>query len=266
MPDTAESAWRAGNVRAATELLLQEVRANPADGRRRVFLAQLFILGGQWERAANQLSVLKELDAGAIPLVHAGTQLLQCERLRAEVFAGKRAPLVLGEPPDWIAQLIQALVAQAAGGAAEAAVLRSLAFEAAPAVSGTLNGAAFEWIADADSRIGPVLEVMLDSGYYWVPFERVRRIAFDPPTDIRDLAWLPAQFTWENGGEAIGFVPTRYPGTERGDDELLLAKRTEWAALGEDAFAGLGQRMLVTDAGEYGLLDLRQIQLGQPPG
>jgi type VI secretion system protein ImpE len=266
LPETAESAYRAGNVRAATELLLQEVRAEPADGRKRVFLAQLFILSGQWERAANQLSVLKELDAGAIPLVHAGTQLLQCERLRAEVFAGRRAPMVLGEPPAWIAQLIQALTAQAEGRASEAATLRSLAFDAATAVQGSLNGEAFEWIADADSRIGPVIEVMLDSGYYWVPFERIRRIVFESPTDIRDLAWLPAQFTWENGGDAIGFVPTRYPGSEKGDDSLLLAKRTEWTELGDNGFAGTGQRMLVTDAGEYGLLDLRQIQIGPDPG
>lgn len=265
MPETAESAYRAGNVRAATELLLQEVRTQPADARKRVFLAQLFILGGQWERAANQLSVLKELDAGAIPLVHAGTQLLQCERLRAEVFAGRRAPMVLGEPPAWIAQLIQALALDAGGKAAEAAAQRALAFEAAPATAGALNGEPFEWIADADSRLGPVLEVMLDSGYYWVPFERIRSVVFESPSDIRDLAWLPARITWENGGDAVGYVPARYPGSEHGDEGLILAKRTEWSPLGEDGFAGLGQRMLATDAGEYGLLDVRQIQIGPAP-
>lgn len=265
MAGTAESAWRAGQVKAATELLLQEVRAEPADSRKRVFLAQLFILAGQWERAANQLAVLRELDAGAIPLAHAATQLLHCERLRAEVFAGRRAPMVLGEPPAWIAALIQGLAAQADGRADEASALRAQAFDAATAVSGSVNGEAFQWIADADSRLGPVLEVMLDSGYYWVPFERIRSIVFESPADIRDLAWLPAQFVWHNGGSAVGYVPTRYPGSESGDDSLMMARRTDWSALDAQAFAGLGQRMLATDAGEYGLLDVRQIQLGTAP-
>ena len=35
---------------------------------------------------------------------------------------------------------------------------------------------AFEWIADADDRLGPVLEAIVNGRYYWVPFERVRRI------------------------------------------------------------------------------------------
>ena len=109
----------------------------------------------------------------------------------------------------------------------------------------------FEWIADADSRLGPILEVLLNGGYYWVPFARCTAIRITPPEDLRDLVWLPAEFTWANGGEATGFIPTRYPGSEAAADAALrLARRTEWARIGEEAYSGLGQRVLATSAEE----------------
>jgi type VI secretion system protein ImpE len=140
--------------------------------------------------------------------------------------------------------------------------LRSRALEEAPATPGTLNGAPFEWLADADSRLGPVLEVLLNGSYYWVPFARIRRIEFEKPEDARDLVWLPAQFTWSNDGQAMGLVPVRYPGSEQaGEDSLRLSRKTQWSELGEGAFAGLGQRVLTTSADELGLLEVRAITL-----
>jgi len=70
--------------------------------------------------------------------------------------------------------------------------------------------------------------------------------------------WLPAQFTWINGGEAYGLIPTRYPGSENSQDSALqLARKTEWIELAPGVDQGLGQRMLATDQGEYALLDVR---------
>ena len=60
----------------------------------------------------------------------------------------------------------------------------------------------FAWIADADPRLGPVLEVFVNGNYMWVPFARVHAMQFDPPADLRDQVWMPARFTWSNGGEA----------------------------------------------------------------
>ena len=61
-------------------------------------------------------------------------------------------------------------------------------------------------------------------------------------TDLRDLVWTPAHFEWVNGGEIVGFVPTRYPGTEASEDDALRrAARTEWRDTGADTWAGLGQ-------------------------
>jgi len=108
-------------------------------------------------------------------------------------------------------------------------------------------------------------EVIIDGKYYWVPFLRVRSIRTEPPQDLRDLVWTAAQFVWANGGESPGFIPTRYPGTEKAaDNSLRLARKTEWIDQGNDLHFGLGQRMLATDQSEIALTEVRQIELSQP--
>lgn len=258
----SQELFRAGKLRECLAALQGEVRGSPADAKLRTFLAQLLMLTGDWDRAVNQLQVAGELDASALPMKHAYTATIQCERLRAAVFAGERLPLILGDPPEWIAPLLQALATLAQGRPDEAASLRERALEGAPATAGSVNGTAFDWIADADSRLGPVLEVVLDGAYYWAPFSRVRRIVIEPPADVRDLSWLPVQITWSNEGEAVGFIPARYPGSERSeDDQVRLARKTEWRDLGGGAFAGLGQRIFATSADEIGLLEVRELVL-----
>jgi len=78
---------------------------------------------------------------------------------------------------------------------------------------------------------------------------------------------MPANFTWANGGQTVGLIPTRYPGTEAtGQGELLMARRTEWAERGADVYVGLGQRMLATDSDEHPLMDVRLIDLNTSDG
>ena len=143
-----------------------------------------------------------------------------------------------------------------------AADLAGRAFDAAPEVAGRIDGQPFAWLADADSRLGPVIEACVNGRYYWVPFARIRQIKLEAPVDARDLVWMPAQFTWSNGGEALGLIPTRYPGSERsGDEAICLSRKTQWQSLGADAYGGLGQRLLTTSADELGLLDVRELTL-----
>jgi type VI secretion system protein ImpE len=202
------------------------------------------------------------MDASAIPMTRAYAAAIQCEQLRASILKGERSPLIFGDPEPWLALVVQGLAALAAGRTEQADAIRAEAFEAAPTTAGSLNGTAFEWIADADSRLGPILEVLLNGAYYWVPFHRITDIQFESPADLRDLVWLPAQFTWANGGQAVGFVPTRYVGTETAEDSALqLARKTEWASIGSEGFAGRGQRVLATSADEVPLLEVRELRL-----
>ncbi|GLQ91214.1 tetratricopeptide repeat protein [Dyella acidisoli] len=257
---TPENMLKEGRLDEALQGLTAQVRGNPADAKARVFLFQLLSLLGQWERAQTQLKVSGELDPGNTLMVGAYSRALQGELERNAVISGARAPLVIGEPAQWLALLLQSLKLIGEGRYAQALPLRDQAFEEAEAVSGNIDGVPFEWLADADPRFGPCLEVVVNGGYSWVPFARIRELKFEAPTDLRDKVWAPVQITWSNGGEAIGFVPCRYPGSERAQDsDVVLARKTEWVDLGNEYFVGSGQRMLATDAGEYPLLDIRTI-------
>ncbi len=259
---SAEEKLRAADLSGCLADLQAEIKRSPADAKLRTFLAQLLMVLGDWKRALTQLAVVGELDAAALPMVHAYRAAIQCEALRASVLRGERSPLLLGDPEPWVALLVQALAALAAGRRSEADALRAQAFEAAPTSGGQLNGAPFEWIADADSRLGPILEVLLNGAYYWVPFHRLASLTMQPPEDLRDLVWVPAELTFTNGGQALGLIPTRYAGTERSSDPaLLLSRRTEWTQIGEEAFAGTGQRVLATSGEEVPLLTLRELTL-----
>jgi type VI secretion system protein ImpE len=257
-----EEYLRDGAVDAALKELQDQVRRHPADPKLRIFLFQLLAVDGQWERANRQLAVCGDLDAGALAMVQTYREALKCEVLRAQIFAGGRAPLIFGEPERWIALLTEALKHEAQGNVAHASQLREEAFGEAPATPGAVNGEAFEWIADADSRLGPMLEVIVAGRYWWAPYQRIQKIVLDPPVDLRDLIWLPAELTWTNGGSTVALLPVRYPGSEKiPDPSLRLSRKTEWTEHGEDIFHGLGQRMLATDSGEYPLLDIREITL-----
>ena len=264
----AEAAVRAGDPAAALPLLTAAVKASPADAKLRIFLAQLLCVLGQWERAHTQLNVCADLDALAIPLREMSGHGVRCELMRAAVFKGKRSPMVFGQPDQWQAVLIESLMQAGAGNVEQAQNLSARAFDAAPPTAGTIDGEAFEWIADADSRLGPVLEAYVNGRYYWVPFSRLRRIALEAPQDLRDCVWTVAHLAFENGGETVAMVPTRYVGSEASGDGLIqLSRKTEWRDGGGDRWFGLGQRVLSTNLGDHDLMSVRLIELqpASPP-
>ena len=238
------------------------VRAKPAAPHLRVYLFQLLAIMGDWKRALAQLQVSAQLDPLAIPMAQTYREAVRCEAFRAEVFKGTRHPQILGEPPAWLALLLDALRLLAAGSPDAAAQAREQALELAPATPGTINGHAIEWIADADSRLGPVCEAIINGQYYWLPFAQIKEIKFGAPEDLRDLVWTGAEFTLVNGGTMVGLIPTRYPGSEAIErDEIRLARLTEWQDAGAECWVGSGQRTWATDVQDFALLDVRELKL-----
>ena len=256
---SAEDILKSGTLDETLTALMDKVRKDPSDVKHRIFLFQLFAVLGQWERAVKQLKVCGGMDVETLPMAQSYREAIVCELVREKVFSGDKAPMIFGEPEDWVALMVEALAANARGDHAAAAALRANAFEAAPAVSGTADTQEFEWIADADMRLGPLLELVMNGNYYWVPFSTIQKLSFEAPIDLRDCVWTPVQITWANGGEVVGFIPTRYPGATNGSDEIKLAKITEWTDLGSETFAGHGQRLFATNAGDLALMDLREV-------
>lgn len=260
--NAAEQALKDGDAALALKMLTEQVRARPNDAKLRVFLFQLLVVLGQWDRALNQLKVASELDPGALPMAQTYREAIHCETLRLQVFAGQKVPMLFGEPEPWIALQIEALLREGRGEPEAGAKLREQALEAAPATAGTLDGQAFEWIADADSRLGPTLEAIINGRYYWLPWNRLSQVVIEAPMDLRDAVWMPANFQFSNGGESVGLIPTRYPDTELASGDLCAqARRTEWRERPDGSFVGLGQRIIATNTAETALMDVRSVVL-----
>lgn len=256
----AEEYLRQGDPAAALDALQGDIRNNPADPKMRVFLFQLLSITGQWDRATTQLDTLKDMDPATLAMVHVYRDVINCEKHRQAVFAGQAQPLLLGEPEPWLADLIQAQQSFAQGDFEAFATHNARAFEAAPALSGRLNDEPFEWLADADQRLGPVFEVIFNQHYYWVPVDRIVALEVEEPADLRDLVWVPAEITWVNGGQNMVMMPSRYPRLEGASGEDLLARKTDWVQHADDVWEGTGQRVLVTDASETPFLHVRTIE------
>ncbi|MDO9524574.1 MAG: type VI secretion system accessory protein TagJ [Gemmobacter sp.] len=267
MTQDATAHLKAGDPDGALAALQAQVRANPGDSRLRIFLFQLLCVQGDWKRAVSQLKLCAELDPSALPMAQTYREAIICEVYREKVFAGEKDPLIFGDPQEWIALLVESLRALAAGRVQDAADLRARAFDAAPSASGELNGVAFDWIADADPRLGPVLEIIVNGKYYWMPFTAIASLRADPPADLRDAVWTAANLTLQNGAEIVALIPTRYPGTApSGSGATRLARATDWTDMGADTFVGIGQRLLATSAGDTALMDVRALRMDVKPG
>lgn len=251
-----------GRPHEALPALKEEIRNDSANPKPRLFYFQLLAVLGDWERASQQLQTLASLDIAHLPLAHEYTALMQGEAFRAEVFAGARTPLLFGEPAPWIGILLQSLKLLSGGKTEQAVKLQAEALASAPAQGGSIDGQPLAWLCDADSRLGPVIEAYIDGKYYWIPCSNIASIKIEKPTDLRDLIWLSAKFTWTTGVTALGYIPARYPGSESSEDgHVCLSRTTVWRELGANYNIGTGVRILTTDQNDYPITMTREILL-----
>ncbi len=258
----ADVLLKQGDLSGARAALVAQVKAAPTDAEARMFLFQLMCIQGDWDKAAIHLRTLAELDPAAAILAGVYSKAIEAEKLRADVFAGKAAPVALVSGIGWMDTLVEALAAFAQADRANGEALRDAAFDAAGDTPGTLNGEPIDWIADCDPRFGPCFEAVIGGRWGLMPFEAVESIATEGPQDLRDLVWLQATITLTSGSVAAGLLPVRYPGSERDQDPAVqLGRTTVWreTPIGE---IGLGQKLWTTSAGEeVGLLSLRDLKL-----
>ncbi|WP_372623337.1 type VI secretion system accessory protein TagJ [Falsiroseomonas sp.] len=236
------------------------IRAAPGAPAPRMALFQLSAVVGDWTRARSQLEMLVKLDPEYALFAHVYGRLLDAEVVRQRVFAGREKPVALGEPPAWLAMLAEALRLDGEGAPAEARELRARARASAPARAGSIGEERFAWLMDADPRLGPALEAVVEGQYRWLPLDRLEELRATAPGAMRDLVWQPVTFRLAAGRELGGFVPARYPDTEReAEDAVRLARATRWIERdGEQC--GLGQRMLASDLGDHAFLDIRRLR------
>ena len=226
----ADQLLRAGDLDGARRALVEVVRAHPADAQARMFLFQLLCVAGEWDKAKTQLNTLAQLSPEAQMLSVAYGQAVETERQRAAVFAGTERVAVL-VPSDWADGLADAIQLYASGRADEGDAARDRAFDVAPDTPGTLDGVAFDWIADADGRFGPAFEAIIGGRYGLVPFDTVASIKSEGPKDLRDTVWFPVQIAFRLIRDLIVF-------TDRGGGHAAVALSGQRAVARHERAAG----------------------------
>lgn len=236
----------------------QRMLARPDDVVARSTLWQVLAARGEYERAHSQLDALVAIDSSWSMEAASCQGLLLAERTRQQVFAGQLAPTCLGEPPPWFADLAAGLkLLSDPARCAEAAGLLHRAQQASGVMPGRLNEQPFDWLCDGDARLGPCLELVVRGRYLWVPWARVSRIVSRAPTEIRDRLWLHVQIEFGDNGGIEGFLPSRYPDAQT--DDQRLGRMTDWTPIADELFVGRGQKTLLTNVDQHGLLDVREL-------
>ncbi|MDB5849620.1 MAG: hypothetical protein JWP29_3372 [Rhodoferax sp.] len=258
--------WRQGDsLDAAITRAEQDVRSRPTDVPTRWFLFELLCVLGHWERALKQLQTCATMNPALDGTAQTMRGLIRAERQREAVFAGTQMPVPVVDLSAWMTQLAEALACNASADHDQADVLRAQAMSAAPEAGGRGDMGAFAWLADTDSRLGPVCELMAAGSYRWLAFTDIQRLQIDAPQRLLDLVWASAEITLYPDTPLKAYLPVRYPGTASApgaNDALRLARETIWREVGSTGVFAYGQKTWMTDHGDLPLLDVRELQFG----
>ena len=51
-----------------------------------------------------------------------------------------------------------------------------------------------------------MLELIVNGRYVWLPLDNLSSLSCEPPSDLRDLVWLPAELILSNGGSTVALA------------------------------------------------------------
>jgi type VI secretion system protein ImpE len=252
----------AGRLSEAIESLTREVKAHPTDATRRMFLFELLLFAGEWERALKHLDVA----AGGDAQTEVGAQVyrnnVRAMRERERLWDEGVAPNFLSEPTRDVQLHLAAVAEWRAGGAARAAELLDEAEDLRGPLTGRVDGREFSGWRDADDFLAPVLELIISDKYTWLPYAEVRRVELAPPKRLRDMVWCQARVETRRGVSGEMFVPALYEGSGRhADDEVRLGRVTQWEGGGEEGpERAAGLRLFVAGDEELAISEVRRIE------
>ena len=255
----AQELHQAGQLGAAIQELISEVKANPNNISGRTFLFELLCFAGEWNRAEKQLDVIGHQNATAEAGVQVYRHNITAERDRRRLFTEGLQPHFLAEPPAYVDLHLEAINHLRAGHFAQARETLDRAEEERPALAGMLNDRLFQDFRDYDDLLGPVLEIIVGDKYTWLPFDQISVIEIPAPTQLRDLIWATA--TIETAGRQLkAFLPTLYVNSnEFPDDRVKLGRMTDWKQVGDELYLGAGLHLFAVDGEEVPILEVRSI-------
>ncbi len=262
---TPSELFKAGQLSEAIDAQLKEVKANPAQHAKRLFLFELLAFSGDLDRARKQIDAINygdlELDAAVLGY----RKLLDAEEARRKLFRDGTEPKFLAEPPEHVKVRLEAVGQLRANNPAQALQLLTQAAAVSPPFQGKLNGKPFDTLRDADDLFGQVLEVMANGQYYWIPMESIESLTLRAPKFPRDLLWAPAALDVRNGPASNVFLPTLYPGSgEHPDVQIKLGRLTDWKATEGGPVLGVGTHLYLAGDDTVSLLEWRELLVSAP--
>jgi type VI secretion system protein ImpE len=125
------------------------------------------------------------------------------------------------------------------------------------------NGKECRDIRDLDDLLGSVLEVLTSTGkYYWVPWQQVASLEFQPARHARDQVWRAADIIVRDGPQGEVFIPALYPiRVHEPDEKIRLGRATDWVTLDQGIALGSGQRMLLVDEEALPLMQISSVEI-----
>jgi type VI secretion system protein ImpE len=255
----AKAQYDAGQLSAAIETVTRGVKGNPGDIRLRTFLFELLCFAGEWERADKQLDVIGHQGTAAEIGVQVYRNCIKAERDRQRLISDGLAPHFLTEPPPYVDLHLEAVSYLRAGDTARLTETLQRAEEDRPAFAGLLGDRIFQDFRDYDDLFGPVLELIVQDKYTWLPLDQVQTLTIDPPKQLRDLIWSPASITTPDK-DLRAFIPNLYVGSSLHPDELVkLGRMTDWKQIGEDTYQGVGLRLFAVDGEETAIFEIKTL-------
>ncbi|WP_439630174.1 type VI secretion system accessory protein TagJ [Gemmata sp.] len=260
---TATELFRNGRLADAIAAQVAAVKARPGDAGVRTFLFELLLFAGDLDRAAKHLDAVRAETPELVASAEAYRGVLAAEKARRAALAGKaEPPAFFGEVPEHARLRVEALRDPTGAAAAESF---AAADRAAPDLTGSLNGAPFEGLRDADDLFGTVLEVFAQGKYFWVPFEQVAGLSANPPKFPRDTLYVPARLTLADESSGDVFLPALYPDSyESADDAVKLGRATAWES-GAGGVRGHGHRTVLIGDADVGLVEVRELSVSPAP-
>jgi type VI secretion system protein ImpE len=257
----ASELFKAGKLQEAIEAQIKEVKANPADHAKRLFLFELLAFAGDLDRARRHIEAVNYSDLELDTAVLAYRKLLDAEQARRRLFSDGLTPQFLTEPPDYIRVRLEAVNRLRAKRPGEARELLEQVNTASPPLQGQLNDKPFTLLRDCDDLFAGVLEVMAHGNYYWVPLEQVVSVTMKPPRFPRDLLWVSARLELRDATGDV-FLPVLYPGShEHPDNQIKLGRSTDWKGAEGEPILGVGLRSFLVGDDAVSLLEWRHLQI-----
>lgn len=258
--NSAKQLFEQGQLQAAIDQLISEVKARPTDTSARIFLFELLCFAGAYDRAEKQLDVIAMQNPQNPLGIIAYRNCLQAARERRKLWATGAQPHFLADPPDYIDWHLDAINQVRGGNAAAARALLDKAEAQRPALPGICEGAEFYDLRDADDFIAPVLEVASNDHYAWIPFEQIRELEIAAPEQLRDLLFTPVRVILIDGTQAQFFAFALYAGSSAdADEQVKLGRLSEWREISTDLVRGAGTKIWMIGDEDKPILDVRTI-------